>query len=124
MALERRCEPRIAMRGSTRATVRPGCDVLVIDLSAGGALVEAHRPLRPGARVHVQIVARERSTAVTAHVVRCVVWSLDEADGIVYRGALQFERRLSLRDLKCRGEITSDTPRDAAALGVSVLVTV
>ena len=41
-------------RAATRATLRPGCPVVLVDFSAGGALVEASRPLRPGARVHLQ----------------------------------------------------------------------
>jgi hypothetical protein len=78
---------------STRATLRPGCIVFVVDLSAGGALVQAFRPLRPGARVHLQLVADARTVAMTAQVLRCAVWSLDPIDGVIYRGALQFEDR-------------------------------
>jgi hypothetical protein len=78
---------------STRATLRPGCIVCLVDLSAGGALVQAFRPLRPGARVHLQLVADARTVAVTAQVLRCAVWSLDPVDGVIYRGALQFEHR-------------------------------
>lgn len=77
----------------TRATLRPGCAVLLVDLSAGGALVQALRPLRPGARVLLQLVTRERTFSLAAHVLRCAVWSLDTHDGATYRGALKFEDR-------------------------------
>jgi hypothetical protein len=78
---------------STRATLRPGCIVFLVDVSAGGALVEAFRPLRPGARVHLQMAAGTRARPLTAHVLRCAVWSLNSIDGVVYRGALEFEHR-------------------------------
>ena len=80
-------------RGATRATLRPGCPVRLVDLSAGGALVEAARPLRPGAHVHLQLVTGARTFALAARVLRCAVWSLDPYDGVTYRGALMFEER-------------------------------
>jgi PilZ domain-containing protein len=83
-------------RGATRATLRPGCPVVLVDFSAGGALVEAARPLRPGARVHLQLVTAARTFALAAHVLRCAVWSLDPYDGVTYRGALMFEDRCEL----------------------------
>lgn len=99
---ERRAEGRAQMAAATRATLRPGFEVCVIDLSAGGALVEARRPLRPGARVHVQLVTRGRTFALSAQVLRCVVWALD-AQGVLYRGALQFvDRCLSFREPDAR----------------------
>jgi hypothetical protein len=67
--------------------------VHVVDLSAGGALVQATRPLRPGARLHFHLVLRHRSFGLVAHVLRCAVWALDSREGITYRGALQFEER-------------------------------
>lgn len=108
---ERRADIRVAMAEPTRATLRPGCEVAVIDLSAGGALVEGSRPLRPGARVHVQLVTRGRTVAVTAHVVRCLVWTLDAVHGVVYRGALHFDQPCSLvREERTRPEYA--LPRD------------
>lgn len=83
-------------RGATRATLRPGCPVLVVDLSASGALVQAGRPLRPGARVYLQLVTEVRTFVLTARVLRCAVWSLDPHDGVIYRGALKFEERCEL----------------------------
>jgi hypothetical protein len=74
-----------------RATLRPGCLVSVVDLSAGGALVEAPRPLRPGARVHLQMVAGQRTFSLAAYILRCFVWEIDPNDGVRYRGALRFD---------------------------------
>jgi hypothetical protein len=62
-------------------------------MSQWGALVEGERPLRPGARVHVQVVLRAATFSVTARVLRCAVSALHPSDGATYRGALQFENR-------------------------------
>ena len=92
--VERRGDARFPADGvEARATLRPGYVVAVVDWSAGGALVEGARPLRPGARVHLQIVMQRRTLALAAHVLRCAVWSLSPHGGIRYRGALQFEER-------------------------------
>ena len=70
---ERRRDSRFSERviAVMRAVLRPGRAVSLINLSAGGALVESQRPLRPGSNVHLQLVAdgrtmvcrRERSVA-------------------------------------------------------------
>jgi len=95
---DRRIDTRFpwAHAGITRATLRPGCAVRVVNVSAGGALVQGGRPLRPGARVHVQLVTSFRVFALVARVLRCAVWLLDSHDGATYRGALQFEERCDL----------------------------
>ena len=70
---DRRVDARFALPRTTitRATLRPGCAVRVVNLSAGGALVQADQPIRPGARVHVQIVTTVRAFALVARVLRC-----------------------------------------------------
>jgi hypothetical protein len=95
---DRRIDTRFAwaQAGITQATLRPGCAVRVVNVSAGGALVQAGRPLRPGARVHVQLVTSFRVFPLIARVLRCAVWMLDSHDGATYRGALQFEQRCEL----------------------------
>lgn len=95
---DRRIDTRFpwAHAGITRATLRPGCAVRVVNVSAGGALVQGGRPLRPGAQVHVQLVTSFRVFALVARVLRCAVWLLDSHDGATYRGALQFEERCDL----------------------------
>lgn len=93
---DRRFDARFQPPGAEerRATLRPGTDITLIDVSAGGALVQAPRPLRPGARVHLQIGIASRRVAIAAHVLRCAVWSLDPLDGVTYRGALKFDQRV------------------------------
>jgi hypothetical protein len=78
---------------TTRATLRPGCTVTLVNFSAGGALLEGARPFRPGARVHLQVVTSVRTFVLAADVLRCAVWALNDEDGAMYRGALRFERR-------------------------------
>ena len=92
---DRRSDPRFEWASAeiTRATLRPGCSVHIVDVSAGGALLQSGRPLRPGARVHFQIVTTIRAFSLAATVLRCEVWLLDSLQGITYRGALQFEQR-------------------------------
>ena len=87
---ERFGQPAIA---GTQAILRPGYAVALIDLSAGGAMIEGPRPLRPGTRVHVQLVTGVRRFALTAQVLRCSVAALDVEAGVRYRGALRFDER-------------------------------
>ena len=80
-----------------QATVRPGCAVVLVDVSAGGALVQGPRPIRPGSKVHLQVTAGPHRLAIPAHVLRCSVWSLHPLDGVFYRGALKFDERVEWR---------------------------
>ena len=90
---ERREDARFALppRLDIRATLRPGCVVVLLDVSARGALVQTARPLRPGARVHLQVLTPSRRFAMVATVLRCMVWSLVGTDGVIYRGAIRFD---------------------------------
>jgi len=91
--VERRADPRFrqpAIAG-TQAILRPGYAVSLIDLSAGGALIEGPRPLRPGTHVHLQLLTSSRKLGLGARVLRCAVASLDQ--GVQYRGALKFDHR-------------------------------
>lgn len=63
----------------------------LIDLSAGGVLVEAPRPLRPGARVHLQVTHGRRRLALGGMILRCSVSAVDPDRGVLYRGALRFD---------------------------------
>jgi hypothetical protein len=90
---ERRVDPRIGQPAiaEMRAMLRPGVPVVLHNLSAGGVLIEGPRPLKPGSRVHMQLVNGNRRFGLAARVVRCAVSSLDQ--GIQYRGALKFDHR-------------------------------
>ena len=47
----------------------------------------------PVRRVHLQLITEVRTLVLPADVLRCVVWSLHDANGVKYRGALEFDRR-------------------------------
>jgi hypothetical protein len=90
---ERRVDQRFghpAIAG-THAILRPGYAVALVDLSSGGALIEGPRQLRPGARVHLQLLTPHRRIGIGARVLRCAVASLTH--GIKYRGAVKFDHR-------------------------------
>jgi PilZ domain len=91
--VERRVDPRVGQPAiaDMRAMLRPGVPVVLQNVSAGGALIEAARPLKPGSRVHMQLVSGSHRFGLAARVVRCAVSSLDQ--GIQYRGALKFDHR-------------------------------
>jgi hypothetical protein len=92
--IDRRAEHRMPASAMpiAQATLRPGCPVRVVDLSAAGLQVESDRPLRPGSRVHVRLASDHRSLVIFAYIVRCQVWALDPETGIRYGGALAFDQ--------------------------------
>lgn len=74
------------------AVLRPGVLVAVVDLSAGGALVESSAPVRPGATTELGLDRMDgRRRAVRARVVRCWVAALDP---LRYRCAVTFDQSL------------------------------
>ena len=95
---DRRADTRFSQSAiaGTQAILRPGYAVSLVDLSAGGALIQGPRPLRPGARVHLQLLTGTRRLGIAAHVLRCSVTSLDSRQGVQYRGALRFDHRCDL----------------------------
>jgi hypothetical protein len=93
---ERRQSVRISANeghGITRARVRPGHEVDLVDVSSGGALIEAAHRLLPGSTIDLQLVIRENQVAVRGRVLRCAVARLRAAT-VFYRGAIGFDRSL------------------------------
>jgi len=84
----------IAQHGIARARVRPGHDVTLVDVSAGGVLIETARRLLPGSCVEILLADGVRSATVRGQVLRCAVAQL-QATSITYRGAIGFDRDLS-----------------------------
>ena len=58
-------------------------------------VTSARATLRPGARIHVQLTTDKRACAITALVLRCAVSMIDD-QGVIYRGALRFDRPCEL----------------------------
>ncbi len=72
----------------------PGRDVTLVNISAGGALIEASARLLPGTHVDLQLIVSGAREMIRARVVRCAVTSLSRQEGIRYQAALVFQRRL------------------------------
>lgn len=84
---------QVEEHGIISARVRPGSEAALIDVSAGGALIETFHRMLPGSAIELQLAAGERRVAVRGRVVRCTVACL-RASGIWYRGAIAFDRHL------------------------------
>jgi len=76
--------------GIVAAHVRSGGAVAVVDVSAGGALVEGQHRLIPGALVELHVETSGRRAAVRGRVLRCAVARLYAA-AVCYRGAIAFD---------------------------------
>jgi hypothetical protein len=102
---ERRRNPRHARPEDHRiiaARVRPGYEVSVVNVSAGGVLIESSCRLLPGTSVELHLkqdapTERNReapqSETVRGRVLRCMVCRL-RSNSVCYRGAIAFDRHL------------------------------
>jgi hypothetical protein len=79
------------LRGSR---VKNGPDVTVVDLSAGGVLLDSDVQLKPGAVITLEIVGAG-TVEVRSEVLRCQLAALRDA-AAVYRGALAFKSPIDL----------------------------
>jgi hypothetical protein len=75
------------------ACVRPGHRARLIDVSAGGALIETSHRLLPGASVELQVETVSDRASVRGQVLRCAVVRL-RPTWVCYRGAIAFDRHL------------------------------
>ena len=79
--------------GIVGARVRPGYEVVLVDVSAGGALVECARRLLPGSLIELHLASAGGEVSVRGRVIRCAVARLRAAD-VWYQGAIKFDRDL------------------------------
>jgi len=94
MTSERRTTRRVRFCGGVlppAARVHPGREVIIVDLSSDGALVEGMWRLRPGARIELQLDSGVGRSTVRGRVERCYVASLSDPSGVRYRAALRFD---------------------------------
>jgi PilZ domain len=114
---ERRRAPRSRESG-WGARVRPGHRVHVVNVSAGGALIDATRPLRPGTDVEVQFERSDSRVRVSATVLRCGIAALDPHRGPTYRAAIAFSQTIdwvregTTHDGYCMPDVHDDSPRN------------
>lgn len=90
----------------SRVRLRAGRELAVVNVSAGGALVEGPTRLLPGTHVEVHVTGAQGRMLVRARVVRCAVWTVT-ADVVTYRGALAFSAPLDLVPAEAAAEETS-----------------
>jgi hypothetical protein len=75
------------------ACVRPGHRARLIDVSAGGALIETNHRLLPGTSVELQVQTGTERATVRGQVLRCSVVRV-RPTWVCYRGAIAFDRHL------------------------------
>jgi hypothetical protein len=91
---DRRRSPRhsrVEEHGILGARIRPGYDVVLVDVSAGGALIDSLHRLLPGSAIELRLAARQGRTSIRGRVLRCAVARL-RLDCVWYRGAIGFEQ--------------------------------
>lgn len=92
------------------ARVRPGHRAHIVDVSAGGALIDTTYRLLPGTCVELHVETRTRQTRVRGQVLRCSVVRL-KSSHVCYRGAIRFDRYLPW--IAEDGSVTSSGVRPA-----------
>jgi PilZ domain-containing protein len=93
---ERRRTPRhrgVENHGIVSALVRPGHRAMLINISAGGALIESHHRLLPGASIELLVQRHRYRASVRGRVLRSSVVRVRPA-AIWYRGAIGFDSYL------------------------------
>lgn len=79
--------------GIVSARVRPGREASLLDVSAGGALLETTYRLMPGSPIELHVATNDRRVSVRGGVLRSAVVVV-RATGICYRSAIGFDRLL------------------------------
>jgi hypothetical protein len=95
---ERRLHQRLRdsdLQWVRNARLSAGRSVSLVDLSAGGALIDSPVPLRPSSILTMQIAGGGIDTAVDFRVLRCQVGAIGRG-GPTYRAACEFTRLIAL----------------------------
>jgi PilZ domain len=79
--------------GIVSACVRPGHRARLIDVSAGGALIETSHRLLPGTSVELQVETGTDRASIRGQVLRCAVVRV-RPTWVCYRSAVAFDRYL------------------------------
>jgi hypothetical protein len=101
------------------ARLKYGPQVRILDISAGGLLVETEKELKRGAKLVFELAGPDSTILMPSRVLRCDAFAVD--GGVHYRGACAFARPLTLPDLlgeRTLGEsVASDIVAGLDALG-------
>jgi hypothetical protein len=105
VTVERRAWTRVDADASSAVAcgkVKPGRIARILEMSAGGALIETEWRLLPGTRVDFQVGEPVALYSVKARILRSHIARLNR-DHVHYRGALMFEEILPFpsRDDSC-----------------------
>ncbi len=79
--------------GIVSTRVRPGHRARLIDVSAGGALIETSHRLLPGTSVELHVETDSRQASVRGRVLRCAVVRV-RPTWVAYEGAIGFDQHL------------------------------
>lgn len=105
------------LRWLRSARLKYGADVRVIDVSAGGMLLETDNELTRDANVVLELTGLENPVLIPSRVLRCRTASLGEI--LKYQGACAFKRPLTIPEfnarLAARREPQASTPVHQAA---------
>jgi len=99
MCADRRARGRTVFTGGylpPAARIRPGRDVVIVDLSRDGALVEGPWRFRPLSRCDVHLQVTGQDVHLRARIVRCFVARIERQEPVRYRTALAFDRAVDL----------------------------
>ena len=94
------------------ASVKYGAEVRVLDISAGGLLLETQQALKPNSSVVLELTGPDSPILVPSRVLRCRVASL--SDILTYEGACAFRRPLTLPELTMK--LTAETTQPAMSV--------
>lgn len=84
---------RLEEHGIRTTRVRPGHRADLVDVSAGGALIDTVCRLLPGTSVELHMETDARHAKVRGRVLRCAVVRICPTS-VCYRGAIHFDRHL------------------------------
>ncbi len=90
------------------ARIKYGADIRILDLSAGGILLETSSQLAPDANVVVELLGPDSPILVPSRVLRCRTASLGEI--LKYQGACAFKRPLTIPELSARSVVRQEAP--------------
>ena len=119
---ERRANRRLQaeeLRWIRRARLSAVHAVSIVDLSAGGVLLDSPIPLRPDSILTLQIDGRDFDQSIPFRVLRCQIGALFPER--VYRGACQFTRKIDLPNEQPGGARVLTYPGPLDSRGVEPL---
>ena len=119
---ERRVHQRLRpdeVRWLRKLRLKNGPEMSLVDISSGGALVDARVQLKPGACVTLEIAANGRLIEIPSDVLRCGIATLEGA--ATYRGAFVFAEPIALAELG-RAQLTGAIDRVAASVAWQKIV--